>query len=247
MSGETKYPAGMMLVKALSFMSLIVDVCERVQIGGSLRREKPLVGDIEIVAMPKFKGKLNLLDVRCADLLRVNTVSKRLNKNGAPIAWGQEGKPTRYRAMLYDGLPLDLFIVLPDRQWGPTFLIRTGPGDANEALVTEDGVINQHGIRGTLPDYLAFREGGIWRGDELLNTPEEADVFHAVGMPYVDPTERSVEKYQLWARRRIFKGLLEGNPSYTPLRRCELAWQVKPSWYETVIMEDVGEQLVLMG
>lgn len=243
MSGETKYPAGQMLTKALSFMSLIVDVCERLQIGGSLRREKPLVGDIELIAIPKFKSHLNLLEVRCADLLRVGYVTKRLNKNGVPIAWGQPGKPSREKAVVFSGVPLDLFIVLPDRQWGPTFLIRTGPGDANEALVTQDGIVNQHGIRGTLPEYLAFRDGSIWRGDERLDTPEEADVFDALGMPYIPPNERSIQAYQLWARRRMFKGLLEGSRSYMPPLRCELTWSVKPAWRETVILEDVGEQM----
>lgn len=246
MSGETKYPAGEMLATALSFMSLITDVCVRLQIGGSLRREKLMVGDIELIAEPKFKGSLNLLEVRCADLLRTNYISKRLNKNGVPIAWGQPGKSSREKAVVYRGVPLDLFIVLPDRQWGPTFLIRTGPGDANEALVTQDGVINQHGIRGTLPEYLAFRDGAIWRGDERLNTPEEVDVFEAVGMPYIQPNERTVETYQLWARRRQYKGLLEGNRSYLPPLRCELTWTVKPTWQETVLLEEIGEQMKMV-
>lgn len=246
MSGETKYPAGQMLAKALSFMSLIVDVCERVQIAGSLRREKAMVGDIELVAIPKFKGSHNLLDIRCADLLRTNHITKRLNKNNVPIAWGKMGDISRYKAMIFANAPIDLFIVLPDRQWGPTFLIRTGPGDANEALVTQDGWVNQHGIRGTLPEYLSFRDGAIWRGDSRLDTPEEADVFDAVGMPYIQPNERSVQEYQLWGSRRQYKGVFEGVRSSMPVLRCELAWTVAPAWKDTVAIEDGGEQMRLV-
>lgn len=106
--------------------------------------------------------------------------------------------------MVFQALAVDLFVVLPDRQWGPTFLIRTGPGDANQVLVTPDGVRNRDGNVGVLPDGLKFDEGGVLRiGAGLLDTPTELATFAACGLPWLAPPLRSVWDYQLEARFRL--------------------------------------------
>lgn len=108
---------------------------------------------------------------------------------------------------IYKGAKLDLFIVQPDRSWGYTMLLRTGPGDANGVLVTKLGVRNHEGLYGILPSGYQFREGELWRGDVHLPTPEEKDVFAALDMPYIPPPLRSVEMYQRWAARRSLRKL----------------------------------------
>lgn len=192
---------------ALGMMALLGDAVERIEIAGSLRRNKPDVGDVELVMTPKFAQqqslfgdtgeRIDLLAQRCDELLRLAVVEKRLNKNGAPIAWG-----SRYRALLYRGIPVDLFIIQPDRQWGPTMLIRTGPGDSNGVLVTAEGVTNHEGHAGIMPRDLVLNDGTLWRGGQALNTPEEIDVFRVLGLPYIPPHERTIATYQFWAQLR---------------------------------------------
>lgn len=195
-SGEAR-PLEEMRWKALGMMSLITDCCERIEIAGSIRREKEVVRDVELVAVPKFEGAINLLHLRLDTLLKAGYVSKRLNKNDHAISWGD-----RWRAMSAGSISIDVFIVLPDREWGPTMLLRTGPGAANQVLVTQEGVRNQEGDMGVCPRWLSWRDGALWKGEQRVRTPEERDVFMQLGLPYMHPSERTVALYQTWARRR---------------------------------------------
>lgn len=243
-SSETRWPVHVAFKLAIEMMGLLVDVVERIEIAGSIRRQKSTVGDIEIVCSPKYlrqkdffgneTSAVNLLDERFGELHRHNLVQKRLNKNGVPIAWGS-GSDSRYRAMMYRGVPVDVFSVLPDRQWGPTMLIRTGPGDANGVLVTQEGIRNRDGHWGILPKGMMFNEGAIWSGGIKLNTPEEWDVFDVLQLPYIPPLWRTVEDYQLWARRRPARSRFDGCKSVVHgYQWTECKWTVEPSWTATV-------------
>jgi DNA polymerase/3'-5' exonuclease PolX len=122
----------------------------RVQIAGSVRRQKPRPNDIEIVAIPCERisrqldllnptglGELeraNLLDARCDELLKQGVLEKRPDSRGRHC-WGTGIK----RAVFFHGqdyAPVDLFQVIEPRQWGVIYAIRTGPGDFNKLLVT---------------------------------------------------------------------------------------------------------------
>lgn len=187
------------VVAAWELMALLADVCARIAVGGSLRRSKPEVGDVELV-IALDEAQVQPFRGRCERLLASGRVARRLNKNGFPIAWGE-----RYRAITFGGLPVDLFIVQPDRQWGPTSLIRTGPGDANGVLVTTRGLTNHDGLPGVLPRGMKFAEGQVWQVDEdgvyqSLDVPRELDVFRACGLPYIAPHLRAAAYYQQTSR-----------------------------------------------
>jgi DNA polymerase/3'-5' exonuclease PolX len=256
-SGETKYPAAEMFRLVLEVMSLLTDVCDRLHIAGSLRRCKQQAGDIELVMTPRYAGDLNLLELRCEDLLRCKVVEKRLNKNGHTIAWGKAGESSRYKAVVYKGRAVDLFIVLPDRQWGPTFLIRSGPDRANRVLVTAEGVrTRDYNDLGILPEGMAFNEGAVWSGMMRLDTPEEADVYAALGLPYIQPYARSVGMYQLLGKRRndhpalcqeIFDigfglSVIDEVNKQVWQPYYELNWTVQPTWHSAALPE-TGEQI----
>lgn len=248
---------------ALYVMSLLTDVCDRLEIAGSLRRGVQQVSDIELVMKPKYLeqkdmfgevgGLVNLLEQRCDELLSNGTFEKRLNKNGAPIAWGKPGEESRYKSIACKGAPVDLFIVLPDRQWGPTMLLRTGPGDANQVLVTSDHLKNREGFTGILPGDMQFDNGALTRNWLPLDTPEEDDVFAAIGLPYIPPPYRSIAIYQLWAKRRNYgarEDWMQGLKSFVPdYGWHEFRWQVPPAQKQKVEIPanfiDVAEWLVL--
>lgn len=180
------------MVIASAFGERIRPVCARLCISGSLRRGKSTVGDVEMVARAAYDAAgrdvlAGLLD----DLVGRRVIEKRHKSNGHLHAWG-----ARYRALWFQGMAVDLFIVQPDRQWGVTYLLRTGPGDANQALVTS----RQRG--GLMPDGVRMQDGALWRGDVRLDTPEEWHVFHALGLPWVPPYLRDEATYQRAARRR---------------------------------------------
>ena len=88
---------------------------------------------------------------------------------------------------LTEGPQLDLFIVTPPAQWGVLFLIRTGPAEYSHALVTP----KWHG--GLLPSHLQVKDGAVWNRNtgEILETPEEENVYNLLDIPYVAPELRT--------------------------------------------------------
>jgi DNA polymerase/3'-5' exonuclease PolX len=161
----------------------LAPACERIEIAGSIRRRKPTVGDVEIVAIPKFmpdmEAQLSLFGdppmmVSALDLLLDNLVRNKDNF----CRGDKDGE--LYKNFLVqideDGseVGLDLFLTTKE-QWGYILALRTGPGDFNKVWVT------QKSKGGLLPDDLYF-EGG-WLCDELGQqaTPEECDVFDLIG------------------------------------------------------------------
>ena len=55
---KTKRPYSQVLPIAESLVEKLRPACERIEIAGSLRREKAMVGDIEIVAVPRLERDL---------------------------------------------------------------------------------------------------------------------------------------------------------------------------------------------
>ncbi len=265
-SGEGK-PHAEMLALALEVAGLIGGACDRVAIAGSLRRMKPVVKDIELVVQPSYRpvwnGLWNELDAWCETLLKRGTLQKRLNARGHTIAWGKEWTTaerngdempppgSRFKAAIYKGVPVDIFIVLRDRQFAPTLLIRTGPNEANQALVTPSGVVNQNGIRGVLPSGMRFDEGAVWQDGRKLDTPTERSVFAACGLPYVSPHLRTMEIYQQWAARRWAREAMisaQWKPHVVTWGWTELPWVVNvPRRYAFEQPGEVVQQRLFEG
>lgn len=206
-SGEPRPHAEMMRL-AVEVCRLLAPYCTRIAVGGSLRRGKAMVGDIEIVCQPDeqplpagAKGfitfKQNAANWICDRLREQNVFEPRPNHLGNPQSWGDQQKWFRYK-----DVNVDLYAVLPGFSWGRELVIRTGPGDANGVMVTKVGTRNRDGHFGILPTGYQFQNRELYRGEILIPTPEEKDVFAALDLPYIPPPLRSVELYQRWAARR---------------------------------------------
>jgi DNA polymerase/3'-5' exonuclease PolX len=149
--------------------------CQRIEIAGSIRRGVPYVGDIEIVAQPIFEP----------DMFGALTDNHLLDG----VDWSGYGKVVKNghkfkQIDLYEDVSLDLFIVTPPAQWGVIFLIRTGSADFSHRFVT----VKSHG--GMLPSCYHVQDGAVWKGDTMIPTPEEIDVFNLAGVMYVTPELR---------------------------------------------------------
>jgi len=129
---------------AETLVELLRPACQRIEIAGSVRRGKPTPNDVEIVAVPRWRGQVtlmwgvepteNVLDLRCLELLATGQLEKRPDSQGR-YCWGTGVK----RAVFFQGkdyAPVDLFQVIAPVQWGVIYAIRTGPGDVNHRLVT---------------------------------------------------------------------------------------------------------------
>lgn len=189
-------------------VALLAPACERIEIAGSIRRRQPDIGDIEIVAVPKFAepvqdifgmpaGEMaNVLDVFCTGFRRAMILMDRPDKNGRP-AWGP-----KFKRMVYGGIGIDLFSVIAPAQWGVIFAIRTGPADYSHQFVTAQGVTFRDSAgclrAGLMPTGLHVHGGALYEDgvtdrldtQRVIPTPEEPDFFAAIGEPYREPWER---------------------------------------------------------
>lgn len=182
------------------------DVCARIQIAGSIRRRKAVVHDIEIVVIPKIEDRVkaglfadetepvDLLEERLADLLARKVVYARSVENHRQDGSidVQEKLGPAFKALVFDGIPVDLFIVRPPATWGVIFGLRTGPGDWNTRLVMDCKAIGRRVEGGQV---VAWHGGSSsWKA---IPTPEEADFFRALGQPWVEPRNRAVDRVEI--------------------------------------------------
>ncbi len=167
-----------------NLVAIFAPYCERVNIAGSIRREKLEPRDIEIVAIPKMVpqeiGMFTGVDFPDEPAPTVSALNIVLGDIGKQIKGGDRYK----QFLLPQDVYLDLFLVLPPAQWGVLFTIRTGPGDFSKWLVTP----KRHG--GAMPAHLRVHEGSLWSGREPVPTPEESDYFQALGLPWIEPRDR---------------------------------------------------------
>lgn len=149
-------------------------VCERIEVAGSVRREKPMVGDLEVVVIPKGEQLNDLL----ADWMDQGIIRHRPDKK-----WGE-----KYKSFHFDirekTVQADVWIQSPDT-WGTNMMIRTGSATFTQNMVTRKSE------GGWMPDWFKVEKARVWQDGEAVPTPEEEDIFKLWGMVYVVPQERT--------------------------------------------------------
>lgn len=171
MSTGTKQP----YVKAYSVADKVLNglssACTRIEIAGSLRRQKDMIGDIELVAIPDGERLYELLDTKLADGVISHLPKKR---------WG-----LKLRSFLFAGFQFDVFIQPDPATWGYNFLVRTGSAEFSHKLVTK------RSEGGWKPDCFEIKDARVKCDGMLLDTSEEIDIFNLWGMDYVAPPFRT--------------------------------------------------------
>ena len=142
--------------------------CLRCEIAGSIRRAKPEVKDIEIVAIPKPYNTGLFAD-------GIATVVEQWRKVKGEL-------PCKYtQRILPEGIKLDLFFAEPGN-WGLILAIRTGGADYSHNILADRWVKRgYHSI-----------DGYIHKNGVKIETPEEADVFALCDLPWTLPIYRTV-------------------------------------------------------
>lgn len=177
--------------------SRIAPFCERIAVAGSIRRQAHDIGDIQLLAISQTH-EVPVQTVGMFDNPTTETILDLVEGVAALRAAGvlsdveqHKANGQRYIKSVHveSGLQLDLFMVRPpDTSWGVLFLIRTGPADYSHWFVSEARRRGFHVGSGSL------HRGGLGCGAipcEVVPTPEEADVYAALGLPFVPPEARS--------------------------------------------------------
>ena len=167
---------------ANKFKQRIEPYCVKVIIAGSIRRNKPNVKDIEILAEPHIEV---IARKPFPPIVTMNIIPyfNKLHKNPR-FRFEKDGNKFKKIWLLTrngkDLIAIDLWLVIPPDQWGTKLLIRTGPESFSKWLVT---------VR--KPQGYKFKNNQLFDpNDDLIPTPTEDSVFKALDLPFIPIQDR---------------------------------------------------------
>jgi len=185
---KKRWPRDIALNVAEELVQVLQPVCARIQIAGSLRRRRDVVGDIEILYVAKTRPERDgLFDVVEFDLaedciarmLACGALLKRPSVKGT-FAWGSKNKLGIHRG---SGIPVDLFATT-EAAWFNYLVCRTGPADSNKriAMTAQKQNYTWH------PYGEGFENNSTGK---IFPMHSEEEVFAFVGLPFARPEDRA--------------------------------------------------------
>jgi len=147
--------------------------CDQIQVAGSIRRQRPIVHDIDIVARPADR----------------NGLMARIRKNGQVLESGRHNT----KIILPDGLQIDFWIAEPDRRelfetiptnYGSLLLCRTGSKEFNIWLC----------CKAAQKGYHWNPQWGIYHNGHCIASASEQDIFKALDTPFIPPEQREIPR-----------------------------------------------------
>lgn len=166
-----KYPYAEALRIATDIVEQLRPHCTRIEIAGSIRRKKPEVKDIEIVAVPRPYSTGPLEDGLASVVNQWPKVKGEM----------EYGKVKYTQRILPEGIKLDLFFA-EETNWGSIFSIRTGSANYSHKVLARGWVRNGFKSEG----------GYLFKDGKRYEVPEEEDLFRLAGVAYVSPEERNL-------------------------------------------------------
>jgi len=145
---------------ASEVITRLAPYCQRIEVAGSVRRQKPYPRDIDIVLIPSDLWKLT------HEIAGLGPVSLKGDK---------------LKRVSYNGVQVDLYFATPET-WATLLLIRTGSKESNIRLAT---LAKRKGWHLAASGDGLFNE----KGERIAGNSEES-IFQAIGLPYQEPEER---------------------------------------------------------
>ena len=145
---------------ALKLQAEIQDFCEKITVAGSIRQGKEMVGDVDIVIIPK------------------DPVDEFINKIKEKIEFEYGGSKKLFG--MYEGRPINIFITNED-SYGACLYQSTGPAMYN---VQRRRLAKVKGFK--LNEYGLFNRDT----DEKVAGETEESIFEVMGWTFKEPTER---------------------------------------------------------
>ena len=226
MSKDKKRPIEEIQPVAESIVESLRPYCDRIEIAGSIRRGVAMVGDIEIVAVPKTTvlqatlfddirpGSTNHLHEYLDQLVIDRKISKIRHNPYDPFSrWGEKYRKFYVATKRGEVFKVDLFMTAAST-WGSIFTIRTGGEAFSRWIVTV------RSLYGAMPNNMIQDNGQLWIGDrvgeggpgklarvfratELIPVPTEQAFFDAIGCSFIPPVNRSGDRRAEWSKSLI--------------------------------------------
>jgi DNA polymerase (family 10) len=154
---------------AKKIVAELAPACDRIEIAGSLRRNRPQVHDIDIVGLPSGDGSV------------WRTALENMVTRGSLIPVRRGDKVQCYIAAK-TGIRVDIYRA-EQRTWATLLLIRTGSREHNIRLAQR---ARELGMK------LRASGDGIETGPgDVLDVHSEEEIFSLLKLPYLIPEQRS--------------------------------------------------------
>ena len=187
MGEKKRYERATAMLVAAEICRELKPFCARLIVAGSLRRRKAMVGDVEIVFVPKFTEvadtlfetkQENMAAMAIARLKDTGILTERIGAAGS-TSWGPKNKLAVHVA---SRMPVDLFET-SEPCWFNYLTCRTGGAESNVAVAS---AAQRLGLKWNPYDV------GFTRADgSKIHVTSERHVFEIVGLPYKEPWERT--------------------------------------------------------
>lgn len=188
MSDKQRFPLDQARAVAEGLKAALGPMCSICEIAGSIRREKPDVGDIELVYVPHvdvYKDmfgnvleEIHPVNAAIGKLMARGILAQRRNVNGS-VTWGAQNKLAVH---VPSGIPVDLFATRAEC-FSNYLVCRTGPAALNAEIAIR--------ARARMLKWHPTGEGFENLNDgSPVRVCKEADVFEIVGLPYQEPKGR---------------------------------------------------------
>jgi len=169
--------------------------CDRVEIVGDIRRQKPEVRDINLLCIPTEGKPIPLVYCDLVDLISdplpefddVDTIGQEVTElmlqgvlGFRPTGRRAYGPKKKFMVHVPSGIGVDIFTT--DAQcWAVALVMKTGGDTTNKRIAS---AARRKGWR--------FRtsEDGFDTPDSHITCSTEIEVFEAVGLPYLPPEQR---------------------------------------------------------
>ena len=182
---KTRYPIRVAASVARWLMEELGPACERIEVAGSVRRNLQMVGDVELVCVPRYEEARDLFGqpVQGRDLLDA-AIQALIQKGHLEVRTGPSGGRSygpRNKFLLHvaNGVPVDVFST-EAANFGLTLFVRTGPRDWNIRAMQR---LKQLGLKGTINE-------GVWEGTARTMCATEEQVFTLLRWPWTAPEAR---------------------------------------------------------
>ncbi|GAB4312890.1 MAG: PHP domain-containing protein [Methanobacteriaceae archaeon] len=138
-----------------------VEIIDKVEVAGSIRRRKETIGDIDILVITSHPRQV--MDI----FTKMNVVKEVISKG-----------PSKSTVRLNEGIECDLRVFERD-MFGAALMYFTGSKEINVEL-----------RRIAIQNNMKLNEYGLFKGKKRVAGVTESEIFHKLGMDYIEPELR---------------------------------------------------------